>query len=177
MSDELILRAARLAAIAHKGQNRKWARNAEPYILHPLRVAGLVALHPYATAEMVAAAYLHDAVEDAKNPEAIKAMIEEGLGLGVLNLVMQLTNASKLDSSMKDKPRAERKAADRAKIAACPWDARYIKLCDRLDNLKDMLKAPTDFVEIYKNESRLLLEALKGTDNEMEAELAKVVNA
>jgi hypothetical protein len=59
MNDDMILRAARLAAVAHNGQMRKWVHlNADPYISHPMRVAGLVALSLQATSAMVAAAWL-----------------------------------------------------------------------------------------------------------------------
>lgn len=59
MNDDLILRAARLAAVAHNGQMRKWVHlNADPYISHPMRVAGLVALSLQSTPAMVAAAWL-----------------------------------------------------------------------------------------------------------------------
>jgi (p)ppGpp synthase/HD superfamily hydrolase len=56
----------RLAAIfannAHKGQKRKY--NGRPYIEHPMRVAFAVSLIPEAEPEVIAAAWLHDVVED-----------------------------------------------------------------------------------------------------------------
>jgi len=178
MSDDLILRAARLAAVAHQGQNRKWDHNAEPYILHPMRVAGFVALHFASTPEMVAASWLHDAVEDARNPEAMRGMILKDTGAVVLGYVDELTNASKQDPEIMRKPRAERKAADRAKLATASWESRFIKLVDRFNNLLDLddsRDVSLVFVKTYKDESRLLLEVLKGTDAEYEARVARAI--
>ena len=56
----LILRAAETATVAHAGQLR---RSGEPYITHPIAVAGIVA-DLGLDAQTVAAALLHDAVED-----------------------------------------------------------------------------------------------------------------
>ena len=173
MNDDLILRAARLAAIAHNGQKRKWAHFDDSYVSHPMRVAGLVALSSRATPEMVAAAWVHDVLEDTK---LIAQDISDACGDKVLELVWELTNAS-FDSTMKDKPRAERKAADRRKIAGASWEARFIKLADRIDNLRDMneSKAPADFAELYKKESKFLLEVLRGTDTVLEKQLENLI--
>ena len=124
---------------------------------------------------MVAAAWLHDVLEDTNLTE--QDLIAKGFNGEVVYFVKELTNASKQDPKMKGRPRAERKAADRMKIAKAPWGARLIKLADRIDNLTDSFNAPEDFRELYKNESRLLLEALKGTDDELEARLTKLVYA
>src|SRR5690606_41755198 len=59
-SAEMITEAYRLAAGAHKGQLR---RSGEPYITHPLAVAGIVARYGMDDVT-IAAALLHDAVED-----------------------------------------------------------------------------------------------------------------
>ena len=58
----IILKAAALAVRAHEGQKRKYT--GFPYITHPARVAGRVGILPVVTEEMVAAAYLHDVLED-----------------------------------------------------------------------------------------------------------------
>ena len=56
----LIVRAAETATVAHAGQLR---RSGEPYVTHPIAVAGIVA-DLGLDAQTVAAALLHDAVED-----------------------------------------------------------------------------------------------------------------
>ena len=69
----IILKAAAFARRAHAGQRRKY--NDRPYIVHPARVAGRVAAHPQATETMVAAAFLHDVVEDT--PHALDEVSAE----------------------------------------------------------------------------------------------------
>lgn len=170
----IIIEAARLANEAHKGQVRKWGNN-EPYITHPLRVMNMVLLCPFATETMIAASVLHDVLEDTKLTEA--DLVANGFDNEVVWFVLQLTNASKLDPLLTCKPRAERKAADRAKLANVSWEAKLIKLADRIDNLSDMNHSatPADFAVMYKNESKQLLEVLKGTDAELEAQLEKLI--
>lgn len=169
---EQILRAAHLAEEYHRGQYRKWGHAQDPYIWHPMRVAGLVTMVEFATPEMIQAAWLHDVLEDTKLTEA--DLVAKGFGGEVVFLVKALTNPSKGTGLQ----RHERKAMDRQHISSAPWEARLIKLADRLDNLLEMRNdpaTPKDFVELYTGESRLLVESLRGTNNELEAMLAKLV--
>ena len=162
----LILKAARFAADCHAGQVRKY--NGSPYILHPMRVAGRMAIHPLASEHAVAAAWLHDVIEDCGVTEAI---IADHFGDDVASMAYQLTNPSiglKL-------PRAERKRMDREHIAAAGLNARRIKLLDRIDNLREMSGCEDDFLTVYQRESQLLLDALRGTDTELEDELLAVI--
>jgi (p)ppGpp synthase/HD superfamily hydrolase len=124
---------------------------------------------------MIAASVLHDVLEDTALTE--DDLIAKGFGGEVVYFVKQMTNASKLDATLKDKPRAVRKAADRAKLANACWEVKMIKLADRIDNLRDMNHSatPADFAVMYKNESKQLLEVLKGTDAELEAQLEKLI--
>ena len=69
----MIRRAARVADRIHAKQRRKG--NGQPYILHPIRVAGRVATLEVATDEMVAAAFLHDVIEDTEATEAELAVL------------------------------------------------------------------------------------------------------
>lgn len=159
---DLVLRAAALAVRAHAGQRRKYAP--EPYVNHPARVAALVTVrHPEPT--LIAAAWLHDVVEDT--PVELPA-IADAFGPAVAALVAGCTNADHDDTL----PRAEKKRRDRARLAAQPVAVKRIKLCDRLDNVRDLGAAPTDFVRLYVGETRALLrEALSGADPELEATL------
>ena len=166
--DNVILMAARLAADAHNGQTRKWGRINDPYILHPMRVAGRVAIYPLATEDMVAAAWLHDILEDTKMTE--QDLIAAGLGGPVTYFVKGLTNPSKVLEASRD----VRKQMDRDYLVRAPWEVRFIKLADRLDNVREMNadpKTPVDFDTLYRQESLLLLDALRGTDEEIENEL------
>jgi (p)ppGpp synthase/HD superfamily hydrolase len=168
----LILRAAKFAAIKHAGQFRKFGHSDEPYIVHPSRVAGRVAVMPYSTEEMVAAAWLHDVMEDT---DCTVAMLSFKFGTEVSELVQQLTNTSKQVAGLN---RAERKQLDRKRLSGVSSSAKIIKLLDRIDNLEDLLNdnlAPVSFVNTYKAESKLLLGVLCGADPEMEAELGALL--
>lgn len=159
---DIVKEAIVLACTAHEGQRRKYYTNV-PYIVHPCRVATRVEAVPGATDVMIAAAWLHDVVEDTTvGPETIEVVC----GLDVRTLVGWLTNPSK-GSPL---PRAQRKAMDRDHLRQAPWEARVIKLIDRTDNLRDMHLAPFNFAKMYHQESVALLEVLHGTDPDLEQE-------
>ena len=143
----LILRAAAFAARAHAGQRRNYT--GLPYIVHPARVAGRVGILPNAKDEMVAAAYLHDVLEDTTTTAA---ELEQEFGPQVTYYVEWLTNKSKGTGL----PRAERKRMDREHLRDAPFEVKQIKLIDRIDNLSDMSGARVDILKIYAEESELL---------------------
>lgn len=162
----LILRAAAFARRAHEGQRRKYT--ARPYIEHPARVAGRVAAHPRATEAMVAAAFLHDVVEDT--PHTLDE-IEAEFGPVVSRLVGELTNPSKGSKA----PRKARKQADLVHLATVSREAKIIKLLDRIDNLRDMMDAPDGFRHLYCAESRRLVAVIMDADLELADELLECV--
>jgi (p)ppGpp synthase/HD superfamily hydrolase len=161
----LILDAAQFAEEAHRGQVRKYKR--VPYVYHPARVAGRVALHSKATEDMVAAAFLHDVVEDTPfNLSDISIATNDA----VAAMVSQLTNPSK---NLK-LPREDRKALDRAHLTKACWGAKIIKMIDRLDNLGDMDGCEAQFANLYAQESLLLAETVGDADPALKAELVEV---
>jgi (p)ppGpp synthase/HD superfamily hydrolase len=147
---------ARLWAIRwHGDQVRKYT--GEPYWRHPEAVAALVKTVPH-TPEMIAAAYMHDVIEDTPCTEA---QMREEFGDAVTELVMWLTDASKPT----DGNREARKMIDRAHTAAAPREAKTVKLADLIDNSKSILARDPDFAVTYLREKRLLLdEALREGD-------------
>lgn len=146
-----------LAFAAHEGQFRKYG-DGVPYIQHPVRVS-----------LMTAAALLHDVLEDTEVPAEV---IAQKCGPGVLEIVQELTNPAHLPEH-RYKPRAVRKQIDRDHLKTVSREAKIIKLCDRIDNLRDVVNAPADFRSLYAAESSLLLEALVGTDPDLERQLAE----
>jgi (p)ppGpp synthase/HD superfamily hydrolase len=162
----LILRAAAFARRAHAQQRRKYVDR--PYIIHPARVAGRVAAHRHATETMVAAAFLHDVVEDTPYSTAD---VSHEFGPEVARLVEELTNPSK---GMKA-PRRERKRLDRQHLTVVSAEAKIIKLLDRIDNLQEMATAPDGFRRVYCEESRLLADVIGDADSELRAELLDCV--
>jgi (p)ppGpp synthase/HD superfamily hydrolase len=168
----LILKSARWAEMLHGHQTRKWGRKHMPYVSHVIRVAGRVATLKGSTEEMVAAAFLHDVVEDTE--ETIEN-IEKEFGSVVAGLVLELTNPSK---GRIDLSREERKSLDREHLKTVSQEAKIIKLVDRIDNVSEILDdvmVPTDFRQKYFSETKLLLEVLSGVDYQLEAELESLI--
>ena len=149
-------KALKFATEAHQGQTRKYT--GEPYINHPIAVAELVKSVPGHTPEMVAAALLHDTVEDTQT--TIRDISRE-FGYEVAILVSSLTDVSKPT----DGNRAVRKQKDLEHIAkACPM-AKTIKIADLIDNTKTIRELDPDFWKIYKQEKiRLLRELVDGDE-------------
>jgi len=126
----VILRAFDLGAQAHEGQTRK---TGEPYILHPVEVASILAgMRMDHTS--VTAAILHDTLEDTP---LTKEEITEQFGDEIAELVDGVT---KLDK-MKFRTRVEADAESFRKLMlAMSRDLRviFIKLADRLHNMRTM---------------------------------------
>jgi len=140
--DSAIRQALDLAIHAHEGQRRK---SGEPYIIHPILVAAIVAsLSDDAT--MVVAALLHDVVEDT--PYTIEE-IESTFGGDVRHIVSGLTKIVEIrDQSLAPSHSNERLISSalsfRKLLVASIEDVRVlvIKLCDRLHNMLTLEALP-----------------------------------
>ena len=157
---DIKVKALTFATAAHAavGQLRKYTN--EPYIVHPVEVAGIVSKVPGATDEMIAAAYLHDVVEDTG---VTIELIKKEFGDEVAELVGWLTDVSRPDHGN----RAQRKAVDRAHTAGAPAAAQTIKLADLISNTRSIVEHDEKFAKTYLAEKRLLLEVLKHGDPEL----------
>ena len=125
---EMIEKAYSMADKAHKGVCR---RSGEPYICHPLAVARLV-LDLGMDTESIAAALLHDVVEDTPTTlDDLKAAFGEEVAL----LVDGVTKLTKIQFSNIEELQAENL---RKMLLAMSRDVRVmiIKLCDRLHNMR-----------------------------------------
>ena len=169
MTMTLVQRAEYLARRAHAGQKRKY--DGRPYIVHPEKVATEVAKLPGVTDIEIAAAWLHDVIEDCDEWFAKEIRLEFPPEVEIL--VCELTNPSK-DSKA---PRWVRKTLNRNHSRNASLWARKIKLIDRICNLHDMShdNAPLDFRLLYCNESEQLAVALHGTDEELEHRLVEEI--
>jgi len=154
---KLINEALIFATEKHAGQSRKYT--GQPYIFHPISVAMIVMETPNHTEEMVAAALLHDVVEDCGVPPE-----EVGVRFGqsVQKLVYWLTDIARPE----DGNRAQRKALERAKWARCDMPgAKTVKLADLLDNTSSIIARDPKFATVYLEEKRLMLPLLEGGDS------------
>ncbi len=122
--------AYRFADEAHLGQFRA---SGEPYITHPIAVAGLCAEWKL-DAQAIMAALMHDAMEDCG---ITKAELIERFGAPTADLVDGLTKLDKLQFSTREESQAE---SFRKMLLAMSRDVRVIliKLADRLHNLRTM---------------------------------------
>lgn len=157
-----IVKAARFARDAHTGMTRKFS--GRPYYEHVARVAARVSMIPGATEEMIAAAYLHDTIEDCG---VTKNELTEAFGPKVAHLVAELTNPSAFEPLASEK-RAVRRAADRDHLSEVSREAKLIKMADRIDNLLDfsVAEAGDKFSLLFAKETRALL-AVIGDANPM----------
>lgn len=168
-TQDLLNRAETLARRAHAGQQRD--DSGDPYIVHPARVAARLAKRFPDDVALIAAGWCHDVLEDC--PQISEDELRQAIGEQALAIVREVTNPSKQHPEL---PRAERKAMDRAHIAGLSRQARCLKLADRSDNLRDGCYSPDpEWLATYVHESRLLAEVLRGTDPELEADLAQAL--
>jgi guanosine-3',5'-bis(diphosphate) 3'-pyrophosphohydrolase len=129
---KLIRKAFDVAVDAHKDQRRK---SGEAYIFHPIAVAKIVASEIGLDATSIAAALLHDVVED--NPTYTIGDIEQLFGETVARIVDGLTKISSLNKEMNVSMQAEN---FRKMLLTLNDDVRVIiiKIADRLHNMQTM---------------------------------------
>ena len=135
-SDKLMIRKAfNLSVEAHSKQRRK---TGEPYIFHPISVAKIVANEIGLGATSIAAALLHDVVEDTKYT---LDDIERLFGETVARIVSGLT---KISSLKKDKDHSIQAENFRKMLLTLHDDVRVIliKVADRLHNMQTMDAMP-----------------------------------
>ncbi|HAB27943.1 MAG TPA: RelA/SpoT family protein, partial [Xanthomarina gelatinilytica] len=135
---KLIRKAFDVAVDAHKDQRRK---SGEAYIFHPIAVAKIVAQEIGMDATSIAAALLHDVVED--NDDYTIADIEQLFGETVAKIVDGLTKISSLDTEMDVSLQAEN---FRRMLLTLNDDVRVIiiKIADRLHNMQTMESMRSD---------------------------------
>ena len=133
----LVEKAYHFADRAHAGQVRK---SGEPYISHPLYVASILTelmIDP----PTIAAAFLHDTVEDCEN--VTLQTIQTEFSDEVARLVDGVTKLSQLDFADREEQQAE---SLRKMILAMSKDIRVvlIKLADRLHNMRTLRFQPPE---------------------------------
>ena len=163
---DLVERASVYATRAHQriDQRRKYSK--QPYHVHLEAVAALVA-GVTDDPEMIAAAWLHDTVEDT--PATLED-IEAEFGVAVAELVEELTDVSRPG----DGNRAVRKEIDRQHSAQASHRAKTVKLADLLDNCTDICKHDAGFACVYLAEMARLLEVLKEGDSQLSQQAREV---
>lgn len=141
----LVERAYHFAAVAHKDQVRK---SGEPYIIHPIQVAGILAelrMDP----ETVCAGYMHDIVEDTG---ATLDDIKQLFGPTIAMIVDGDTKISKIHYKSNKEQMAE---THRKLLLAMSKDIRVmiVKLADRLHNMRTLNHLRPDKQRRISNET------------------------
>ena len=128
----LVLRAAAFAADRHRKQRRK-DLHATPYINHPLALASTLAAEAGVTdPEVIAAALLHDTIEDT---ETTVSELREAFGARVASIVEEVT-----DDPHDDGDTRRQRQVDHA--AHLSHGAKLVKLADKISNLRDVAERP-----------------------------------
>jgi len=158
----LLFRALRFAADHHRDGRRK-GLDASPYINHPIAVASELVSVSVEDPEVLAAALLHDTVEDTcATPEDL----EREFGPRVRELVEALTD----DKSL---PSRERKRLQVVHAPGLDPDAKLIKIADKICNVFDVGHAPAEGWSIerrreYVNWTERVVIGCRGVNPELE---------
>lgn len=123
----MIKKAAAFAEIAHKGAVRKGTN--VPYITHPLEAA-VIASMMTDDEEIIAAALLHDTIEDAG---ITYEQLKENFSARVADLVAE-------ESEDKSRTWKERKSATLERLETAGTESRILILADKLSNIRSMAR-------------------------------------
>ncbi|MSP62064.1 MAG: bifunctional (p)ppGpp synthetase/guanosine-3',5'-bis(diphosphate) 3'-pyrophosphohydrolase [Myxococcales bacterium] len=142
---ELVRRCYTFAAKAHDGQVR---RSGDPYVIHPLGVAAIIA-DLKLDVPSVCAGLLHDCVEDTS---VTTDEITRVFGQEIAFLVEGVTKLGKIPWNTREERQAEN---FRKMLLAMARDIRVIliKLADRVDNMRTMASMPADKQERISRET------------------------
>jgi guanosine-3',5'-bis(diphosphate) 3'-pyrophosphohydrolase len=164
----LILDAAVFAAYKHREGTRK-DEEESPYINHPLEVARTLAIEGGVQDDIIlAAAILHDTIEDTKTEER---ELRARFGREVASIVVEVTDDETL-------PKAERKRLQIEHAHSLSPRAKLVKLADKIANVRDVLyRPPADWSaerrEEYVEWARRVVEQLHGVNEGLKTVFAE----
>lgn len=160
---ELVLDALAFAAEKHRDQRRK-DPEASPYVNHPIALARILTHEGGITdAGVIAAALLHDTVEDT---QTTIGELKRRFGPRVAAVVAEVTDDKRL-------PSATRKQLQVDHAAGLSRAARLVKLADKIANLRDLKKSPpSDWTlqrrQQYFDWARDVVDRMRGTNEALE---------
>ena len=160
----LLFKALSFAAHKHRDQRRKDAE-ASPYINHPIALAeALTGEGGVTDVEVLAAALLHDTIEDtATTLEELRGHFGERIA----GMVAEVTDD-------KDLPKADRKRLQIEHAAGISPGAKLVKLADKICNLRDVAERPPAKWDLerrreYFEWAKRVIDGLRGVHPELEA--------
>lgn len=166
----LVMQAALFAAIKHRKQRRKGNKEL-PYINHPLEVAARLAeAEPNVAPEVIAAALLHDVIEDCGVAEA---ELSEKFGAKIASIVEEVSEPPK------EVEYEDRKAAVLARAPSFSPEARLVKVSDMVTNLNDLLRSAPEEWRLDKQQgqfdrARAIFECVRGQSAALDAQFEAV---
>jgi (p)ppGpp synthase/HD superfamily hydrolase len=146
--DRLVETAREFAVEKHGNQKRKY--DGAAYIVHLESVAGILVEHGYKESVVLAAALLHDTVEDT---DATIQELLERFGEEIAQLVYWLTDAE-VGS------RRTRVLQSAWRLSRAPWNAKLIKLADIIDNGTTIMQHDPKFGPVFLAEKRQILKMM-----------------
>lgn len=163
-----LLNVTRAMIAWHGDQKRRYT--GEPYAVHPVEVASLVAAvwRGRDCDFVIAAALLHDVLEDT--PATFNDVVGVA-GTAVADMVQALTN----EPVTPGRNRATRKTADRLRLANANDAVQTIKVADLISNADSIRKHDPNFWRVYEREATELLDALVHAHPLLRAELDRVL--
>jgi guanosine-3',5'-bis(diphosphate) 3'-pyrophosphohydrolase len=159
----LVLKAIAFAACKHRDQRRKDAE-ASPYINHPIALADLLwDLGGVRDPVVIAAALLHDTIEDT---ETSATELRRAFGAKVAGIVGEVTDDKRL-------PKERRKELQIEHAAHISKSAKLVKLADKICNLRDILASPPKDWSIerkrqYFDWAKKVIDQARGTNLKLE---------
>lgn len=159
----IVLDALAFAAFKHRKQMRKGAE-AAPYLHHPIALARLLSIEGGVTdPEVIAAALLHDTIEDTPTT---RAELMHDFGEHVAAIVCEVTDDKSLD-------KAARKRLQVEHAAHLSHEAKLVKLADKACNLRDMTNCPPSDWDLqrkreYFDWAKEVVDQIRGTNERLE---------
>jgi guanosine-3',5'-bis(diphosphate) 3'-pyrophosphohydrolase len=160
----LLFRALSFAAHKHRDQRRKDAE-ASPYINHPIALAEVLAGEGgVSDVEVLAAALLHDTIEDtATTADELRAEF----GARIAGMVEEVTDDQGL-------PKADRKRLQIEHAAALSAGAKLVKLADKICNLRDVAERPPANWDLARRQeyfewAKRVIDGVRGASPKLEA--------
>lgn len=166
-----LIKAVDFAARKHINGRRKGDQS--PYINHPLGVANLISeVGGISSLIVLQAAVLHDTLEDT---DTSLAEIETFFGTDVASIVAEVTDDKGLN-------KVARKRYQVMRAAEASYEARLVKLADKLYNLRDLARIPPPNWSIARIQgycvwSKAVVAQMHGTNARLEAELEAIMSS
>ena len=160
----LFIRAVHFAADKHRDQRRKDAK-ASPYINHPIALAQVLSEEAGITdIDVLCAAILHDTIEDTRTTVD---ELRTNFGHRITDIVLEVTDDKSLSKEQRKKLQIEHSSH-------ASYEARLVKLADKICNLRDILASPPSGWSLERQQEYFewaarVIDGVRGSNAQLEA--------